>query len=317
LSPIVITVTFAAAPASPLPASAASDPATAARADADADARQRMRVAGLAGLLLWMITGAILFSHMVHLHPRYTEAIAPAVAGTIGMGLAWTTELRSVLRLSVLALALVVLAAYAEQLLFGTTAIWWAMAVPALAALAGLALLARGSSRGRAWPRAAALTLAIASLLAIPLWASIRAVEHNATDTNRLGLVPAPELRALSSYLRAHQGSAYYETAYDAASKIGALVVHDARPVLPLNSVNSRVITPLARLRVLIAGGKVRYAFLSGLCGEHTSHENSDCSAAARWVAAHGTDVSRQAGMPRAGMLWRLPVARARSQATR
>lgn len=79
-----------------------------------------------------------------------------------------------------------------------------------------------------------------------------------------------------------------------------------------LTTLNGRVFTPVARLRALAAAGGVRYAFLDEGCGpisdrSHSPPTDPDCSPPARWVLAHGTDVSKQAGMPRAGMLWRLP----------
>ena len=55
---------------------------------------QRVRLALLAGLMLWLLTGIALFSDMSRLHPRYTEAFTPAVAATLGIGLAWATERR-------------------------------------------------------------------------------------------------------------------------------------------------------------------------------------------------------------------------------
>ena len=78
---------------------------------------------------------------------------------------------------------------------------------------------------------------------------------------------------------------------------MGALVVHDARPVLVLNTSNSQVVTPLSRLRALAAAGRVRYAILSSpvLRPAHP-RQNADCSTAARWVAAHGTNVSAPGG---------------------
>jgi hypothetical protein len=69
------------------------------------------------------------------------------------------------------------------------------------------------------------------------------------------------------------------------------------------------VFTSVARLRALAAAGRVRYAFDSGGCGSHTPPTDPDCSAPVRWAQAHGRDVSLQAGMPRPGMLWLLPVA--------
>ncbi len=284
--------------------------------------REAIRRGGLVGLMLWLLIGTVLFSQMVHLHPRYSESMAPAVAGTVGIGLAWATERGGAWpRAAVLALALAELAIYGEQLLFGATALWWVLAACALGALAALALGVKRGDRGdggdggveaggaRGVARTAALVLALGSVLAIPLWGSVRAVEENASDTNRLGVLPASVLDPLSGFLRSHQGSAYYEVAYDSASKMGELVVHDGRPVLVLNTVNSQVVTPLSRLRREIARGRVRYAVISEICGPASSRENADCSQAARWIVAHGENVSAQAGLQRSTLLWLLPGA--------
>jgi len=71
------------------------------------------------------------------------------------------------------------------------------------------------------------------------------------------------------------------------------------------------VFTPVAELKSLIAQGQVRYAFLNSFCGRHGSSLNAACSAPAKWVRAHGTDVSRQAGLGQNKVLWLLPGARA------
>lgn len=288
------------------PAAQEDGPAATARAG-------RIRLAGLAGLVLWLLLGAALVSQMAHLHPRYTESFVPAAAGVSAIGLAWMTERSSRLRLVLLAVALGVLLGYSEQLLFGASRLWWLMAACAAAGLAAaLAGLAGGTGRAGRAGRAAAAALLLGALAAIPLWASVRAVRRNVTDTNQLGVVRPAELAALSGFLRSHQGSAYYEAAYDSASKMGALVVHDARPILALNAVDSYVVTPLSKLQRLAAQGRVRYAIITSWCGPHTSHENADCSAAARWVVAHARNVSAQAGLgPRSALIWQLPSGRA------
>jgi len=260
----------------------------------------RLRLAGLAGLLLWMLIGVVMFSRMAHLHPRYTESIVPAVAGTLGIGLAWACARRTAGRLAALVVCLLGLVIYVEHLLFGVPPLWWAMLVAALGALA-VAFLAGPRTRS------AALALALAALLVIPAWASVRAVKYRVSDANQLGLLAPAQLAALSGYLRAHQGSARYEAAYDSATKLGSLVVHDARPVLVLNSIESRVVTPLARLRALAAAGAVGYAVLSSPCGPHSSARNADCSRAAKWVVAHGRNVTAQAGLGHGLTLWQLP----------
>jgi 4-amino-4-deoxy-L-arabinose transferase-like glycosyltransferase len=267
------------------------------------DPERRLRLALLAGLMVWLLTGLLLFSEMSRLHPRYTEGFTPAVAATLGIGLAWATERRERARLLALSVTVLAVVLYAERLLFGATAVWWACA--AAGALA-LALAWSGRPRGDA-ARAGVTALALVCLLALPLAAALRAVRLNVSDTNRLGVLHPGELAPLSAYLRAHQGSAYYEAAFDSGTKMGELVERDARPILVLTTLEGRVFTPVTRLRALAAAGRVRYAFVDGGCGPHSPPADTDCSAPVRWVVTHGRDVSAQAGLPRAGMLWQLP----------
>jgi 4-amino-4-deoxy-L-arabinose transferase-like glycosyltransferase len=293
---------------------------------ADPQRLEQRRFALAAALMLWLVLGIALFSDMARLHPRYTEALTPAVAATLGIGVAWATERRTRWRAAALTVTLIGVTIYAQSLLFGTTVVWLIGAVGAAGALAltWLGRLPRGGSQsdamtqappaahaqpadGSRWRSAATLALALLALLAIPLATSLRDVRKNASDTNRLGVLHAGELQPLSSYLRAHQGGAYYEAAFDSGTKMGELVVQDARPILVLSTLNGKVFTSVGRLRALAAAGRVRYAFLDTLCGPHSPPSGADCTAPARWVAAHGVDVSRQAGLPRPGMLWRLP----------
>jgi 4-amino-4-deoxy-L-arabinose transferase-like glycosyltransferase len=268
-----------------------------------AKAERRIRIALLAGLMVWLLTGLLLFSAMGRLHPRYTEGFTPAVAATLGIGLAWATERGGRARLYALSATVLAVVVYAERLLFGATLAWWVSA-----AAGALALALAWSGRPRAdSARGGATALALVCLLAVPLSASLRAVRLNLSDTNRLGVLHSGELGPLSAYLRAHQGSTYYEAAFDSGTKMGELVERDARPILVLTTLNGRVFTSVARLRALAAAGRVRYAFTSGGCGRHTPPTDADCSAPVRWVQAHAVDVSAQAGMPHGGMLWRLP----------
>jgi hypothetical protein len=226
---------------------------------------------------------------------------------------------------------LLIVVLYTESLLFGASALWLLLAASAAAALAlawtvaapsrprrdaldepGDIDAAAGAREAAGWPRSnwrsiAVLALALVCVLAIPLSASLRAVRENVSDTNRLGVLHPGELEPLSAYLRAHQGSAYYEAAFDSGTKMGELVVRDGRPLLVLTTLNGEVFTSVARLQALAAAGRVRYAFLDTLCGRHSPPSDADCSAPARWVRKHGVDVSQEAGMPRPGMLWRLP----------
>jgi 4-amino-4-deoxy-L-arabinose transferase-like glycosyltransferase len=273
----------------------------------EAPAPERLQRAVMAGLVLWLLTGIALFSQMGRLHPRYTEGFTPAVAACFGIGVAWASARRTPARLLALGLTLLVVVLYAEHLLYGTTPVWWVTLVGAFGALAltGAAALTAGRVPGL---RSGVLLCTLIALLAIPLWASLRAVRQNVTDSNPLGVLRPGELDPLSSYLRAHRHGARYEVAFDSASKMGALVVKDALPVLALTTTKGRVITPISRLQTLIAQGQVRYAFLGTFCGPPSERPSAACSAPVLWIRAHGRDISRRAGL-RDGTLYLLPGA--------
>ncbi len=278
------------------------------------DRRERVRRALLAALALWLAEGAVLFSAMARLHPRYTEAFTPAVAALLGIGVAaiGARPARSGVgrwgRLALLGGALAILLPYAHHLLYGTTALFVVVLCLGLAALALSLLAALLADRPLAGGLAALSSLALAiGVLAIPLSASLQAVSENASDGNILGSLPATELAHLSAYLERHQGSARFETAYDSATQMGALVLADGRPVLPLTTDEGHVIVSAGKLARLAAAGSVRYAVLSGPCPKPTETTNGDCSAPVRWLRAHGRDVSAAAGVP-PGTIYELPA---------
>jgi len=189
---------------------------------------------------------------------------------------------------------------------------------PAVAAMLGIGVAWAASLAGglagdrRRWAVQTIVSVGLlAIVLAIPLKASIRAVRLSVSDAGNVGSLPPEELRLLSSYLRAHRGSARYEVAVDSATKAGALIVRDGLPVVVLTTYEARPLTTVAQLQRLIARGLVRYALLTGLCGAHTARTNAACSPAALWVRAHATDVSRLAGLEHGQVLWLLPGATA------
>ena len=108
--------------------------------------------------------------------------------------------------------------------------------------------------------------------------------------------------------MRAHQGRARYEVAAQSATGIGSLIVQDARPILVLTSYGSQVFTSVPKLKRLIAAGQVRYAFLNTTCRRRAASQNPACTAPVKWIRAHGTDVSAEAGLNRK-VLWLLPGA--------
>jgi 4-amino-4-deoxy-L-arabinose transferase-like glycosyltransferase len=286
--------------------------------DGDEAAGRRMRLAVAAGLSLWMLTGIALFSHMARLHPRYVESFVPAVAALLGIGVAWAcaTARRSTYnraRLIALVVALAASVYYVERLLFGRTGVWWITLAGAFGAIA-FAALARADSHGdptRArWLTGATIAMTLVTIGALGLSADITAIDNGVTDAGYVGALPRQEQRLVSSYLRSHQGGARYELAAESATQIGSLIVQEARPVLILTTYDARVFTAVPELQRAIARDEVKYAFLNSFCGKHVSKVNAACSEPARWVRAHGTDVSRQAGLSRGGVLWLLPGAR-------
>jgi 4-amino-4-deoxy-L-arabinose transferase-like glycosyltransferase len=297
------------------------------RGGPDSELRRRLRRASAGGLALWLLAGIVLFSHMVRLHPRYVEGFTPAVAAVLGIGLAWVLarpgagtgpgalpakDWSARPRLVLLVAALAIAVYYAERLLYGTPGVWWVTLVGALGAIA-CAVLARvprlpSSLRSLLAP-AAAMALALVAVLAIPLKADLTAISDRVSDAGLVGQLPGDQQRPLSAYLLAHQHGAHYEVAAESATAIGSLIVQDGRPVLVLTTYDARVFTPVAKLRQLIAGGQVRYAFLNTFCTSEAPSVNPACSEPVKWVRAHGTDVSFKAGLRHGGLLYLLPGA--------
>ncbi len=174
------------------------------RLDVDEDEREddegaparSLRIAIAAGLLLWVLTGIVLFSHMVRLHPRYVEGLLPAVAATLGIGVAWASQPRGRLRPAALAITLAIVVYYGERLLYGTSPEWWITLVAALLALAAAAL-ARAPVLPRALRRALApigvLVLTLCAVLAIAVGTDITAIDDHITDAGYVGALPVQE----------------------------------------------------------------------------------------------------------------------------
>jgi 4-amino-4-deoxy-L-arabinose transferase-like glycosyltransferase len=283
-----------------------------------AELQRRMRRAAAGGLSLWMLVGIVLFSHQIRLHPRYVEAFTPAVAAMLGIGLAWVASPQGDrrwdgVRLGTLIVSLAIIVYYGERLLYGYPIEWWLTLLAALAAIACalLARLPRLSARVR-WllTPTGVIAMALVAVLVIPLKADSTAITDRVSDAGLVGGLPGAQQRPLSAYLLAHQDGAFYELAAESATAVGSLIVQDGRPILVLTTYDGRVFTSVAKLKQLIAAGKVRYAFLNTFCAGQAQAVNPACSAPAKWVRAHGTDVSRQAGLPQGGLLYLLPGAK-------
>jgi 4-amino-4-deoxy-L-arabinose transferase-like glycosyltransferase len=294
-----------------------------AKASADDDEHEqlemtrRMHRAAAGGLSLWMLVGIALFSHQIRLHPRYVEGFTPAVAAMLGIGLAWAASPArerglSALRAAVLVVAMALVVYYGERLLYGHPIEWWVSLAAALGASA-LALLARQPQTPARVRRLLApsgvIALALVAVLVIPLKADFTAITDRVSDAGLVGELPGAQQHPLSAYLIAHQHGAHYELAAESATAVGSLIVQDGRPVLVLTTYDARVFTSVSKLKRLIAAGRVRYAFLNTFCAGAAQAVNPACSAPARWVRAHGTDVSIEAGLPHGGLLYLLPGA--------
>lgn len=281
--------------------------------DRDDEDDYRMRRATAAGLIVWLLTGIALFSVMARLHPRYVEGLVPAVTATLGIGAAWATSPSGRARLIALTVSMAVLIVYADRLLYGRPESWWIALAGAFGAvaLAGLARIrVRPSARSSALFAGGTLALTLLAITAIPLEIDNTTIENRVSDAGYIGALPGEEQRELSTYLHAHNDGARYELAAESATGIGSLIVHDALPVVVLTTYEARVFTSIAKLKHLIAEGKVRYAFLSTYCGHRTSTTNAACAAPAKWIRDHGTDVSRQAGLSHDKTLYLLPEAK-------
>jgi 4-amino-4-deoxy-L-arabinose transferase-like glycosyltransferase len=297
----------AGGPATAAPSSVETDVA-----NADSEDGYRMRRAVAAGLAVWLLTGIALFSDMARLHPRYVEGLVPAVSATLGIGAAWATSSAGRARLLTLTVAMAALVVYGERLLYGRPQSWWIALAGALAAVA-VAVLAR--LRANASPRTLALlaggtlALTLLAIVAIPLGIDRTAIENRVSDAGYIGALPGAQQRELSTYLLAHKDDARYELASESATGIGSLIVQDGLPVVVLTTYEARVFTSIAKLKHLVAEGKLRYAFLNTYCGKYST-TNAACSAPAEWIRTHGTDVSMQAGLEHHKLLYLLPGAK-------
>jgi 4-amino-4-deoxy-L-arabinose transferase-like glycosyltransferase len=276
----------------------------------------RVQRAAAVAFGVWLVTGAVLFSHMARLHPRYVEAFTPAVAAVLGVGIVALARRgrREPLRVAATAVALAGIVVYEAYL--GRTQ----PEAVRIAAIAGMAAAvarvvvsrARGSaaSRGRGSPLArgsafAAPLLAAVACLALPAGISLALVRSTASDAGRLASLPAPEAIRLSAFLRAHRGSARYDLATYDPARVATLITDGLHRILPLSSWEGRPLVGLPELRARAAAGQVRYVLTDSERCRPTSRR-AGCLPAVRWARRHGTDVSSAAGIGAQFRLYRL-----------
>jgi 4-amino-4-deoxy-L-arabinose transferase-like glycosyltransferase len=180
---------------------------------------------------------------------------------------------------------------------------------PAVAAVIGVGLtyLVGTVARRRGWSparRGVAVALAAAAILAVPLVGSAQIARSGARDSQTLGAMPAAQVESLHRYLAAHQNGVRYELAASRTTIAAPLIVRDGRPVLMLTSWMGRPLGSAADFAAKVRAGQVRHLLLDETgCAVHAA---ASCSPAARWGIAHGTDVSRAAGLGPGLVLLRL-----------
>jgi 4-amino-4-deoxy-L-arabinose transferase-like glycosyltransferase len=248
----------------------------------------RARRAGVIAFGTWLVLGAGLFSAMRALHPRYLEAMTPAVAAVLGVAVAVLARRSAVVLAAGVVAAVVIADGFAHAPPGGAE----------LAALGAVAACMAVRWRTRLAPVAAAL-----ALLALPAGTALRLAEAGASDSGRPGYtLPAQTIR-LSRYLQAHTRGLRYELASSSAAPAGPLIVRDGRPVMMLTRPFGRQLTPPGTVERAVASGQLRYALIArSTCRR--------CTPSVRWAIAHGTDVSRRVHLPR-GSLYRLWSTRA------
>jgi hypothetical protein len=174
---------------------------------------------------------------------------------------------------------------------------------PAVAAClgAGVVLSAAAlAARSRRGAQVAAICVAaLVAVLGASLVTSVHAGSAHVEDSGRVGALPGLRVQRLSAYFRAHQGTARYEFASLATSPAAPIIVRDGRPVLVLTADGRSVVGP-RQLAELVAAGRVHDALVGSGC------TSAACASLERWIRAHGADVSRAAGDPKAGTVFAL-----------
>ncbi len=287
---------------------------------AAAAARRPLERAGAAlaaGLGIWLVTGFVLFQRMHGLRARYLEAFTPAVAAALGIGVG-VLSMRSARGRLPGAAGLAAGLAASPLLLWRLTSAsqarppgWAVAAAVAAAALAlTLALASRIAPIARTrWlaPLAAApiAALALTSLLAAPAAYSARLVRAHASDAGGGKPAGPAVLAAFLRFLPAHRAGTRFEYGAVNPHKASGLIVRDGQPALILTSYHGHQVVSPRQLRRFVLAGDVRYFVMDNRC----LRPRHGCPPAVRWVVEHGRSVSRQAGVPRPGVLYEVTRA--------
>jgi hypothetical protein len=150
--------------------------------------------------------------------------------------------------------------------------------------------------------------LALAACLSFPIRESVAIVRGARSDSVGLPVQPRGVEAAISRYLRPRTIGVRYELAADDALELAPLLIHDARPILPLTTFAAKPFLNLAELQHAVRSGAVRYA-LVGSYSCAAGRRGAACIPTSMWIRRHGTDISAAVGIPRMLRLklYRLP----------
>jgi 4-amino-4-deoxy-L-arabinose transferase-like glycosyltransferase len=254
---------------------------------------------------VWLVIGLVVFDVARTVHARYFDAVAPAVALTVGCGAAALAGLYGhgiaprlgPRRLAAGGLALLTIGIYTFRFRPGNVAL---SVVMLWFAAAGAVLLVRaGGSRssGARWLLAGLLT-AVAVLF--PAHESLRLIRDHADDSAGLGQLDAGSIRALAAV----PGLPAAELAVDDPLPLAPLILRDGQPLLPLSSFAGRPLGSVAELATAVHTGRVRFGLVARPRCTSAPH-SPPCLPAARWIRAHGTALAVP-GLVRTERLYRL-----------
>jgi 4-amino-4-deoxy-L-arabinose transferase-like glycosyltransferase len=258
-------------------------------------------------LAVWIGCSLLAFDTMHTVHARYLEAMAPALAATIGYGAAVLAGLAGrEARPSFAAVTAALACVCAYTFSFKPASLAAAAGALILSAV-GAALIARSPgpvARPAQWLLASMIA---ASALVFPVHETLSLVRSGANDSLGLAATAPENATALSAYLRDRARGARYELAVDEPLSLAPLVIRDQRPILPLTSFGGRPLTSVEAVLAAVRTGAVRYGLVSRVnCAPARSARSAACTPAALWIRAHGVDVTSAVGLVGAARLYRL-----------
>ncbi len=270
-------------------------------------------------LAVWIACSLLAFDTMHTVHARYLEAMAPALAATIGYGTAVLAGLvgsrpgsdpRRRPSLAAVIAALACICVYTFSLRPASLAL---AAGALILSAVGAALIARSPGPLERPARWLLASMIAASALVFPVHETLSLVRSKANDSLGLATTAPENATALSAYLRDRTVAVRFELAVDEPLSLAPLVIRDQRPILPLTSFGGRQLTSVEALRAAVRSGAVRYGLVSRVgCALPRNTTAAACAPASQWVRAHGVDVTGSVGLVGAARLYRLPPDGAR-----